>query len=215
MFSPTPSTITLTGKLDSSSAPAQYSDVRGPGTLEITRFSGGRGRLRISTVLRAASEATAGGMNAVASVSSEAGSAEWRSLALRRYSWVRRRRAAGSATLVGIGTIIIEIRLPHAPFSSRLRTDIGIRATSGSSGSASRSTSKPRPAPAQNVPTTSLTVVPTSRRPGGPESGEGGRNANRRCAETGPLNGVLGGRALVTSSTPALSSAPNVRRTRE
>ena len=29
------------------------------------------------------------------------------------------------------------------------------------------------------------------------------------------MNGVFGGRALVTSSTPALSSAPNVRRTRE
>src|SRR3954470_18619200 len=115
MFSPTPSTITLTGKLDSSSAPAQYSEVRGPGTLEITRFSGGRVRLRMSTVLRAASEATAGGMKAGASVSSDAGSAEWRSLALRRYSWVRRRRVAASGSLVGMGTTIIEIRLPHVP----------------------------------------------------------------------------------------------------
>ena len=48
-------------------------------------------------MLRAASEATAGGMNAVASVSSEAGSALWRSLALRSSSWVRcsRRRRVG------------------------------------------------------------------------------------------------------------------------
>ena len=138
--------------------------MRGPGTLEITRFSGGRVRLRMSTVLRAASEATAGGMNAVASVSSDAGSALWRSLALRRYSWVRRRRVAGSGSLVGIGTIIIEIRLPQAPRSSRLRTDIGIIATSGSSGSASRSISQSRTAPAHNVTTTSLTVVPNSRR---------------------------------------------------
>src|SRR5919201_1594637 len=110
MLSPTPSTITLTGKFESSSAPAQYNDVRGPGTFEITRFSGGRVRLRMSTVLRAASDATAGGMNAVASVSSEAGSALWRSLALRRFSCVLRRRVAGSGSLVGIGTIIIEIR---------------------------------------------------------------------------------------------------------
>src|SRR3954464_15819390 len=106
MFSPTPSTITLTGKLEIISAPAQYREVRGPGTLEITRFSGGRVRLRMSTVLRAASEATVGGMNAVAPVSSDAGRAEWRSLAERRYSWVRRRRVAGSGSSVGIGTII-------------------------------------------------------------------------------------------------------------
>src|SRR3954470_7043510 len=112
MFRPTPSTITDTGKFETNSAPAQYSEVRGPGTLEITRFSGGRVRLSRSTVLRAAREATAGGMNAVASVSREAGRALWRSLALRSSSWVRRRRVAGSGSLVGIGTIIIEIRLP-------------------------------------------------------------------------------------------------------
>src|SRR3954462_3232169 len=119
MLRPTPSTIPLTGKLETISAPAQYREVRGPGTLEITRFSGGRVRLRMSTVLRAASEATVGGMNAGASVSSDAGSAECRSFALRRYPWVLRRRVAGSGSLVGIGTIIIEIRLPHAPRSSR------------------------------------------------------------------------------------------------
>src|SRR3954447_6623618 len=123
MLRPTPSTITLTGKLETISAPAQYSEVRGPGTLEITRFSGGRVRLRMSTVLRAASEATAGGMNAVASVSRLAGSALWRCLALASSSWVRARRVAGLGSLVGIGTIIIEIRLPHEPFPSRRRRD--------------------------------------------------------------------------------------------
>src|SRR3954449_13138163 len=113
MLRPTPSTITLTGKLETISAPAQYRELRGPGTLEITRFSGGRVRLRMSTVLRAASEAAAGGMNAVASVSSDAGSALWRSLAERSSSWVRWTRRAGSGSLVGIGTTIIEIRLPQ------------------------------------------------------------------------------------------------------
>ena len=166
-------------------------------------------------MLRAASEATAGGMNAVASVSSEAGSALWRSLALRSSSCVRRSRVAGSGSLVGIGTIIIEIRLPHAPRSSRLRTHIGIIATSGSSGSASRSSSHSRTAPAHSVTTTSLTVVPNSRRTWRTASSESEPNANRRCAEIGPLNGVFGGRALVTSRMPVLSSEPNVRRTRE
>ena len=117
--------------------------------------------------------------------------------------------------MVGIGTIIIEIRLPQAPFSLRLRTDIGISATSGSAGSASRSISQSRTAPAQIVTTTSLTVVPNSRRTWRTASSESEPNAKRRCAETGPLNGVIGARALVTSSTPVLSSEPNVRRTRE
>ncbi len=42
MFSPTPSVITDTGKFASSCAPAQYSGIGGPGTFEITTFSGGR-----------------------------------------------------------------------------------------------------------------------------------------------------------------------------
>ena len=58
---------------------------------------------------------------------------------------------AGSGSLVGIGTTIIEIRLPQVPRSSRRRTDIGIIATSGSSGSASRSSSHSRTAPAHSV----------------------------------------------------------------
>ena len=102
-------------------------------------------------MLRAAQRGDRGRDEAVASVSRTAGSALWRSLALRRYSWVRCRRSRGSGSLVGIGTIIIEIRLPKAPRSSRLRTDTGIIATSGSSGSASRSSSQSRTAPAHSV----------------------------------------------------------------
>ena len=45
MLRPTPSTTTDTGNMFSSRAPAQNSDWRGPGTLEITRFNGGRVRL--------------------------------------------------------------------------------------------------------------------------------------------------------------------------
>ena len=47
--------------------------------------------------------------------------------------------ACGSASSVGIGTTIIEMRLPKAPICSSLRTDTGTIATSGSSGSSSRS----------------------------------------------------------------------------
>ena len=128
---------------------------------------------------------------------------------------MRRRRAAGSGSLVGIGTTIIEIRLPQVPRSSRLRTDIGIIATSGSSGSASRSISQSRTAPAQSVTTTSLTVTPNSRRTWRTASSERSRTRSAGARETGPLNGVFGGRALVTSRMSVPSSEPSVRRTRE
>src|SRR4051794_9785492 len=114
MFSPTPSRTTDTGKSVSSLAPAMNSGSRGPGTLEMTRFSGGRVRPRRSIVVRAASAATAGGMKLVASVSSEAGSAAWLALALRSSSWARRRRARGGAAVVGVGAIMGESRVPDA-----------------------------------------------------------------------------------------------------
>src|SRR3954468_6346199 len=115
MFSPTPSTTTDTGSVAWSCAAARNSGLRGPGTFEITRFTGGRVRPRICIVVRAASAATAGGMNAVASVSRSAGRALWRSFALRSSSCVRRRRSAASGSPVGIGTIIIETRVAERP----------------------------------------------------------------------------------------------------
>src|SRR3954447_15980128 len=219
MFSPTPSTTTDTGYVACSCAPARNSGLRGPGTFEITRFTGGRVRPRICIVVRAASAATAGGMNAVASVSRSAGRALCRSLALRRSSWVRRRRSAGSGSSVGIGTIIIETRLPYVPCCSSVRTDMGTIATSGSSGSASRSRSHWRTAPAQSATTTSLTVRPSAPLSALTAASESWPNAKRRCAEIGPLNGVRGGRAVVASRTAgswppiALRTRPTARET--
>ena len=51
--------------------------------------------------------------------------------------WTIRKRSTGSATLVGIGSIMAETRLPIAPFSSSLRIEIGAMTTSGSAGSSS------------------------------------------------------------------------------
>src|SRR4051812_50043186 len=64
MFRPTPSTITDTGYVACSCAPARNSGLRGPGTFEITRFTGGRGRPRVCIVVRAASAGAAGGGDA-------------------------------------------------------------------------------------------------------------------------------------------------------
>ena len=130
---------------------------------------------------------------------------------------MRASRWSGSASSVGIGTIIIEIRLPYAPFSSSVRTDTGTMATSGSSGSASRSSSHSRTAPAHSATTTSLTVMPTAFLSCLTVSRESWPNAKRRCGEIAPLNGVRGGRAVVDSSTlascrvTALRSRPTAR----
>src|SRR3954452_291539 len=104
----------------------------------MTRLIGGRVGPRMSIVVRAARAITAGGMKLVASVSRSAGRARWRSLELRRYSCARSSRLRGSATLVGIGTIMVETRLPNVPICSSVRTDTGIIATSGSRGSSLR-----------------------------------------------------------------------------
>jgi len=128
----------------------------------MTRFTGGRVRPITSIVVRAASEATAGGMKLVASVSRFAGTARWRVLAPRSSSCVRFSRRLGSASLVGIGTIIIETRLPNEPICSSVRTDTGTIATSGSRGSSSRSCSHSRSDPAHIATTASLTVTPAS-----------------------------------------------------
>src|SRR3954451_24591909 len=61
MFSPTPGTITDTGYVAWSCAPARNSGLRGPGTFEITRFTGGRVRARSCIVVRAAGGAARGG----------------------------------------------------------------------------------------------------------------------------------------------------------
>src|SRR3954468_18149208 len=100
MFSPTPSTTTDTGYVAWSCAPARNSGLRGPGTFEITRFTGGRVRPRICIVVGAASAATAGGMNAVASVSRSAGSALW-ALLRAAQQLVRAPEALGRVGLVG------------------------------------------------------------------------------------------------------------------
>ncbi len=105
----------------------------------MTRLSGGRVRLSSSIVLRAASAATAGGMNAVPSVSRLAGTAWWRALALMSEAWVRSSRLRASFSSVGISTIIVPTRLPNAPCSSSVRTETGIIASSGSEGRSSRS----------------------------------------------------------------------------
>ena len=212
MLRPTPSTIADTGYCASSRAPAKKSDSRGPGTLEITRLSGGRVRPSTSMVVRAASAITAGGMKLVASVNRSAGSARWRSLALRSSSWVRRSRSAGSGSSVGIGTTIVEMRLPNVPFSSARRTETGTIATSGSRGSSSRSSSQVRSAPAHKATTTSFTVTPTWLLIAFTVSSDSEPSANRRWAEMGPLKLVRGGRAVVTSSTEGSSSEPSARR---
>src|SRR3954454_9258852 len=219
MFSPTPSTTTDTGYVACSCAPARNSGSRGPGTFEMTRFTGGRVRPRICIVVRAASAATAGGMNAVASVRGSAGRALWRSLALRSSSCVRRRRSAASGSSVGIGTIIIETRLPNVPCCSSVRTDMGTIATSGSAGSASPASSHRGTAPAHSATTTSLTVSPSAPLSALTASSESCPNAKRRCAEIGPLNAVRGGRAVVASRTAgsvppiALRTRPTARET--
>ena len=149
----------------------------------------------MSIVVRAARAATAGGMKLVASVSRSAGSAWWRSFAPRRYSWARSSRLRGSFTLVGIGTIIVETRLPNVPACSSVRTDTGIIATSGSFGSSSRSSSQSRTAVAHSATTTSLTVMPSSFLSRLTVSSESEPNAKRRCGADAAVEARLRRRA--------------------
>ena len=139
-------------------------------------------------MLRAASEATAGGMNAVASVSSEAGSALWRSLALRSSSCVRRSRVRG------VGLVGRDRDDHHRdPVAPGRRARRACARTSGSAPPAgpraarrARSASR-APRPAQSVTTTSLTVIPNSRRTWRTASSESEPNAKRRCARHRPV----------------------------
>ena len=157
---------------------------------------------------------TAGGMKLVASVSRSAGSARWRCLALISSSWVRIRRRSGSGSSVGIGTIIIDTRLPKVPCCSSVRTDTGTIATSGSSGRSSWSISHSRSAEAQRVTTTSLTVMPAALLIALTVSSETWPMARRRWGEIFALNDVVGARAVVTSSTSGSSSEPSSLRAR-
>ena len=68
--------------------------------------------MAIPNVSRAARENTAGGMKWLASVSSDAGSAAWRSFMSPSDSCVCASRATGSATSVCSGAAMSMIRLP-------------------------------------------------------------------------------------------------------
>src|SRR4051812_50080174 len=101
MFRPTPSTITDTGYVACSCAPARNSGLRGPGTFEITRFTGGRGRPRSRLVVGAAGGATAGGVEAGAPGGRVARRAPGRPPALRGSSRGGARRGVARAPPVG------------------------------------------------------------------------------------------------------------------
>ena len=186
----------------------------GPGTLEMTRFQFGRPARPEATRndSRAARENTAGGMKWLASWSSSAGSARWRSFISSSASCVRSSRRTGSASSVNSGARISRMRLPNVPRCSRVRTETGICATSGSSGSSSWSTSQRRTAPAQSVTTTSLTVTPKDRLTALTSSRDSWPKANRRCGETRPENDVRGARSSGCSIT-SLPSSPAARPT--
>ena len=66
-------------------------------------------------------------MKWLASSSSDAGSALWRSLTAFIVSLIRRSRCTGSASSVGSSAIITETRLPNVPICSGVRTDIGMK----------------------------------------------------------------------------------------
>jgi hypothetical protein len=95
-----------------------------------------------------------------------AGTAPKRSLVARSSSCARSTRSSGSATSVGIGTNIIEMRLPNVPRCAGVRTDSGTMATSGSSASSSRSSSQVRSAAAHSVTTTCDLLARAGRRDG-------------------------------------------------
>ena len=163
----------------------------------MTRFQFGRPARPEATRndSRAARENTAGGMKWLASWSSSAGSARWRSFISSSASCVRSSRRTGSGSSVNSGARISRMRLPYVPRCSRVRTETGICATSGSSGSSSWATSQRRTAPAQSVTTTSLTVTPKDRLTALTSSRDSWPKANRRCGETRPENDVRGARS--------------------
>ena len=78
-----------------------------------------------------------------------------------------------------------------------MRTEIGICATSGSSGSSSWASSQRRTAPAQIETMTSLTVDPWAFLTALTSSSGSWPNVKRRCGEMRPLNDVFGATSCV------------------
>ena len=197
------------GYCASSFAPARYSGSGEPGTLLMIRLSGASSPrvTAIRAVTRAARASSAGGMTWLASWSSVAGSALWRSLAEAIVRLMRSSRLRGSASSVGSSTTIVEIRLPNVPNCSGVRTETGTIVTSGSSGSSPCSIRNSRIADAHIVITTSLTVLPKAFLTALTSVSETLPQPTLRCGESAAWKRVRGARSLRPSSTP-----PSVRR---
>ena len=111
----------------------RWSWSRGPATLEMMRFTGGRSR---SATLDAASRRRASGYRCVG-VSSARRAASAGSMTSRRVraaaesSWMARKRAMGSASWTGMRTYMLSTRFPEIRSVSSPRMPIGTDATKG------------------------------------------------------------------------------------
>ena len=195
MLSPTPSTITDTGKFACELRAGEVQRLaraRHVGDHEVQR----RARAaEDSIVVRAAQRGDRGRDEARGVGEQVAGSAWWRSLAPRSSSCVRMSRCAGRPRWSGSGRSSSRPGCRTCPSAPRCAPTPAPSPPAAPS-AARRARAATRARRSRTAPTTtSLTVMPSSFLIALTVSSESEPNAKRRCGRCGPLKRVRGGRA--------------------